>query len=167
MKKLVLVVLIAAGAWWYFVGGRKLSEEHVNGFYRDLEMATLERKPEKLCALLSDNFESAGTVTVAGQSHKEEQNRTQTCEGYRKLYETFQKLGEKMGGMVQLDSDYTIHSIAISTDSKSATVDISSSLNVAGSLMKIRSRSTDTLIRKNGKVLLRRSEGQGSIAGRS
>jgi hypothetical protein len=166
MKKLIVVVLIAVGAWWYFVGGRKLSEEQVQGFYRNLERATLERKPEALCSLLAKDFESTGTVAIAGQSRTQSQDRAQTCEGYRLLYESWEKLGEKMGGILQLDSDYTIHSVEISADNKTATVDVSSSLDVAGSIMKIRSRSTDTLIRRNGKVLLLRSESKGSIGGR-
>ena len=166
MKRLVLVVLIAAGTWWYFVAGRKLSDDEVRGFYRNVEIATLERKPEDLCSLHATDFESTGTVVIAGQSHTQAQNRAQTCEAYRQLYASFEKLGEKMGGILQLDSDYTIHSIAIATDSKTATVDISNSLDAGGSLMKIRSRSTDTLIRRNGKVLLLRSEGKGSVGGR-
>ncbi|MDR3054540.1 MAG: hypothetical protein LBU53_03955 [Zoogloeaceae bacterium] len=163
MKKLILVALVVAGAWWYFVGGRNLSEEHVRGFYRGLEVATLERKPENLCSLLADDFESTGTMAIGGQSRTDTQNKTRTCEAYRGLYESWEKLGEKMGGTLQLDSTYTIHSVAISPDNKTATVDISSSLDVAGSIMNIRSRSTDTLIRRNGKVLLLRSEGKGSI----
>ena len=153
MKKLVLLALVAAVAWWYFVAGRQLSEDHVKGFYRDLEVATLERRPQDLCSLLADNFESTGTVAVAGRVHTGAQDKAQTCEGYRSLYESWEKLGEKMGGTLQLDSSYTIHSIAISADNKAATVDVSSSLDVAGSIMNIRSRSTDTLIRRNGKVL--------------
>ena len=42
-------------------------------------------------------------------------------------------------------------------------VDVSSSLDVAGSIMNIRARSTDTLVRRNGKVLLLRSQGTGSV----
>lgn len=163
MKKLVLVILIAGTAWWYFVGGRKLTEEHVGSFYRDLEVATLERKPEDICALLASDFQSTGTVTVGSKTRPNAQDKSQTCNAYRDLYATWEKLGERMGGTLQLDSDYTIHSIAISPDRKTATVDISTSLDVAGSIMNIRSRSTDTLIRRNGKVLLLRSAGVGSI----
>ncbi|AYQ29016.1 MULTISPECIES: hypothetical protein [unclassified Polaromonas] len=163
MKKLILLALVAAGAWWYFAGGRKLSDEHVRAFYRGVEVATLERKPQDLCALLADNFESTGTVTIGGQSHTETQNKAGACAAYQGLYESWEKLGEKMGGTLQLDFSYTVHSVAISPDNKTATVDISSSLDVAGSIMNIRSRSTDTLIRRNGKVLLLRSESKGFI----
>lgn len=163
MKKIILFVLIAFAAWWYFIGGRKLTEVHVNEFYRNHEIATLERKPDNLCSLLADDFKSAGTVVIQGTSRTEEHNKTQTCDAYRELYAAWATLGEKMGGVLQLDSDYKIHSIAISADRKTATVDVSSSLDVAGSIMNIRSRSTDTLVRRNGKVMLMRTEGIGSV----
>jgi len=163
LKKILLVVLVAGAAWWYFVGGRKLSEDQVNAFYRDFEIATLARKPEDICALLAPDFQSNGTVTMAGQRRADAQDKAQTCESYRNMYAAWEKLGEKMGGILQLDSDYTIHSVTLSPDHKTATVDISSSLDVGESLINIRSRSTDTLVRRNGKVLLLHSEGDGSV----
>src|SRR4051812_28224906 len=109
MKKLILVVVVVFGAWWYFVEGRRLSEEHVRAFYRDVEVATLERKPQDLCALLANDFESTGPVAMGGQSRTETQNKARTCEAYRSLYQSWETLGEKMGGTLQLDSTYTIH----------------------------------------------------------
>lgn len=164
MKKIILVVLIAFAAWWYFIGGRKMTEVHVTEFYRSLEVATLERKPDALCALLADDFKSTDTAVIQGVKVADENDKTQTCEAYRELYATWAKLGEKMGGMLQLDSDYKLHSISISADRKSATVDVSSSLDVAGSITNIRSRSTDTLVRRNGKVMMIRSEGTSSVS---
>ena len=163
MKKLILVLLIAAGGWWYFVGARKLTEEHVAAFYRAQEAATLNRQPEQLCALLAAEFSSTATVKMGSARRTDAQDKAQTCEAYRGLYASFEQLGDKMGGTLQLDSDYKIHSITIAPDAKTAMVDVSSSLDVAGSIMNIRARSTDTLVRRNGKVLLLRSEGTGSV----
>jgi hypothetical protein len=165
MKKVLLFVIVAgAGGWWYFIGGRNLTEDHVNAFYDKLQTATLDRKPDDLCALLADNFESSGTVEVGGRkSPPQTQNREQTCEAYAKLYDQFDKMGDKMGGIMQLDSNYEIHSISITPDKKSASVDMSYSLDVGGSIMHIRSRSTDVLIRRNGKVMMLRSDGDGRI----
>lgn len=165
MRKVLFLVLIVAGGWWYFIGARKLSDEHVNGFYRDLEIATLQRQPDAICALLAPDFRSDGNVSIGGkrQTQAQTQDRQQACDAYHDLYATWEKLGEKMGGILQLDSQYTIHSISLSPDGKTATVDVSSSLDVAGTLMHIRSRSTDTLVRRNGKVLLLHSSGVGSI----
>jgi transglutaminase/protease-like cytokinesis protein 3 len=68
VRKVLLLVLIIVGGWWYFIGGRKLSDEHVNGFYRDLEIATLQRQPDAICALLAPDFHSTGSVSTAGNT---------------------------------------------------------------------------------------------------
>lgn len=163
MKKIVLVVLIAAGAWWYFVGSRTLSEESVRSFYQQQEVATLNRDPEKLCALLDEAFQAKG-VGASGSTRNGEVNKTQTCDGYRAMYQGFEELGDKMGGILQLDYNYTIHQIELASDKKSATVDVSYSLDVAGSIMNIRVRSTDTIVKKLGKPLMIRSEGKSGLA---
>lgn len=163
MKKLIVLAILGGAGWWYFIGGRTLAEEHVNGFYRELEAATLSRNPEAICALLADDFQTTGTVEIGGRRGTSTQNKAQACAAYVAMYENFEKLGDKMGGLLQLDSNYKINSIAIQPDGKSAIVDFSSSLDVAGTLMNIRSRSTDTLIRRNGKVLMLHSDGKGSI----
>ena len=165
MKKVLIIALLAAVGWWYFVSSRTLTEERVNAFYGDLERATLERKPDALCEMLADDFESTGTVSAGEGSKTVSQNREQACQAYVDLYQSFDKLGEKMGGMLQLDSTYQIHGITLSPDKKTATVDVSTSMDVAGSVMNIRARSTDTLIRRSGKVLMLKSEGKGSVSG--
>jgi len=164
MKKYILLIaILAAAGWWYFVGGRRISEDHVARFYQEIEAATLSRNPDALCTLLSDDFQTSGTVEIGGQTRTSTQNKTQTCRAYAAMYENFEKLGDKMGGMLQLDSSYKINSIEIQPGRKSAIVDFSSSLDVGGTIMNIHSRSMDTLIRRNGKTLMLRSEGTGSI----
>lgn len=163
MKKLLIAVLVAGLAGWYFVGDRKLSEQQVSAFYAELQRATLERKPDAICALLAEEFRSEATITVGTVTRTDENDKSHTCDAYRNLYATWETLGEKMGGLLQLDANHTVHSISISPDGQSATVDISTSLDVAGSLMSMRSRSTDTLVRRKGKVVMLRSVGVGSL----
>jgi hypothetical protein len=164
MKYILLVALIAGAGWWYFIGGRQLTEEQVKEFYRNLETAALDRKPEDLCALLADDFTASGTVAIGGWRLAASENKAQSCQAYKDLYASWEKLGEKLGGELQLDTKYEIHSIDISRDGKTAAVDYSSSLDVADNLTNIRSRSTDTLIRRNGKVLMLSSKGTGSVS---
>ena len=99
-----------------------------------------------------------------GQSQMVLSGKADTCDRYRDLYANFEKLGKKMGGILQVDSDYTIHSVALSDDRKVATVDFSSSLDVAGSIMNLRAHSTDRLICRRGKVLLVSSDGNSSVS---
>jgi len=165
MKKLLIVAIAVVGAWWFFVGGRTLTEVQARAFYSDMERATLSRKPEELCKLLASDFSSGGTMVVGNMKAMQvpTQGKEETCEAYRGLYASWETMGDKMGGVLQLDSHYEIHSVKLSADKKSATVDISSSLDVAGSTMNMRAHTTDVLIRRNGKVLLLSSEGTSSM----
>ena len=158
MKKILLVLVLGVAAWWYFIGGRKLTEEHVRQFYAQSERLSLERKPEEMCKLLAESFEQLITTRVSGQDQTERHDKEESCKAMKRDYELFDQLGARMGGMIQLDSSYEIHSIDLSADKKRAIVDITSKLAIGGSLMKIRSRSVDTLIRRNGKVLIDHSD---------
>lgn len=163
MNRLVIAAAVAAAGWWWFVGGRTLSEDDVVRFYRHHQAAQLKRDPEALCAELADEFRSIGTTTAGGRTVVEEHDKRRYCESTRQLYASWAKLGETMGGMLQLDSGQDIHGIEIAKDGRTAVVDISSTLDVGGTLTNIRWRSQDTLARRNGKVLLVRSEGSGTV----
>ncbi|WAK03611.1 hypothetical protein [Methylobacter sp. YRD-M1] len=164
MKKLILIApLVAAAGWWYFVEGRTLTEDNVLAFYKQQEAATLSRHPEELCAQMDDEFQAIGDVAFQDQERRDRINKEQACQSVRDMYKSFDDLGDKMGGTLQLDYGYSIHKIDISPDRKSAVVDVSYSLDVAGSIMHIRSRGTDTLIRRNGKMLVLRSEEKATL----
>lgn len=162
-KTLLLAVFFGIAGWWLLVGGRRITEDQVRTFYQHQEAATLSRQPEALCAMLDDRFQSTGSVSMLGSQSKESQNKAQACAGLADLYQAWADLGDKMDGILQLDSDYTIHSITIAPDGRSAKAEVSISLDVGGSLMHLHSRSTDTLIRSNGMVRLLQSHGQGSV----
>jgi hypothetical protein len=165
MKIVLLLVILGATAWWYFIGGRTLSDADVRQFFVEQEVATLHRAPDELCGLLDSSFALVVSASTASPALAGGSNKQQMCEQYKQMFSTFETLGEKMGGILQLDYGYEIHMIEIAPDRKSAKVDVSYSLDVAGSIMNIRSRSTETLIRRNGKVLMARSEGGASFAG--
>jgi hypothetical protein len=166
MKKIFLLIVVVIAGWWYFVGGRTLTEQHARDFYNDSDVAMLKRDPAALCALLADDFNAKGTVMVGGQHRLDDHNKSQACQSYQEFFVSLEQIGEKLGGILQIDTDYEIHSIEIAADKKSATVDISHKLDFGGSVMNMRSRSTDVLIRRNGKMLVRSSESKATIRGR-
>lgn len=150
-KILLVVALLTTAGWWYFVASRSISVEQARDYYAQYEKAMLTRDPKAMCALLADDFQ--------GSSNFGNINKNSTCADQEKFFSTIEQLGEKMGGMMQLDSRYEIQSVALSPDKKQATVILSSELDVGGSIINIKAQTTDTLIRRNGKVLLLRSEG--------
>jgi hypothetical protein len=166
MRPLILfLILVATAGWWYFVGGRKLDEDLVRDYYRQSQSATLKHDHEALCGMLSDNFASTAQVAMGPQRAvgHDSADKAKTCESWRDLFASWERIGDKLGGELQLEAEHEIHSIEFAADRKSAVVDIVTRLDVAGSIMNIRTRSKDVLIRRNGRVLMMRSDGSGSI----
>jgi hypothetical protein len=163
VKAILLLIFFGIAGWWFAIGGRQLNEAQVREFYRTQEAATLSRQPDALCELLDDRFQTAGRTVMAGEGSSSVLDKQQSCDGLRDLFASWEALGEKMGGMLQLDSHYTVHRITIAPDGHSATVDVSTQLDVGGSIMSLRSHTTDTLVRRNGRVSLLRSDGEGAV----
>ncbi len=167
MKKIILLSILGGLSWWYFIGDRKLTEEHVARYYEVQTAATLGRDPDKLCAQLANEYKSKISWIVDGKKIEQSRNKEQTCENSETVYRDFEALGEKMGGILHLDYSHEIQDIRFSPDRKTATVDISFTLKVGGSLITYTGHGTDTLIRKRGRTLLLHSEGAGKVSGAS
>ena len=157
MKKWLFLIAIGVGAWWYFIGGRTLSEDHVREFYAKASDAFLKRQPDKMCELLADKFELKSEVNAGSLPQSFRYNKAQTCAHYAETFELFDALGQKMGGMMHLDYAYNIDNIRLSSDKKTALVDYSYTLRVGGKLMQMHGSSVDTLVRMNGQTLALRS----------
>ncbi|NJD06618.1 MAG: hypothetical protein FIA97_08990 [Methylococcaceae bacterium] len=154
MNLLVLVLLVVGGGWWYFHGGRIITDTDVRDFYQLDEAALLSRNPDALCNFLAPDYSSEETAISLEGRQTETSDRAKSCEAYRQLFDSFEQIGAAMGGMVQLDHRYHIDSIAIAADRKSATASTTFKLDVAGSIMNFEGSTVDTLIRRNGKMLL-------------
>lgn len=163
-KLLVLIVALVGGSWWYFQGGRVLSEESVTQFYQQHTIATLSRKPEALCSQLATDFQSSVVMFAGGGRTLQEANKEQTCEALSAMFDNFEMLGEKMGGILQLDYDHRIKEITLSKDKKMATVETTFTFDVAGSIMNMQGSSVDTLVRRNGRVMVLQSEGKTQVS---
>lgn len=166
MRTLILfLILVATAGWWYFIGGRRLDDDLVRDYYLQSQQATLHHDHEALCSMLSNDFASTSQVSMGPQRVRTDDSadKAKTCESWRDLFANWQRLGEKMGGELQLDAGHEIHSITLAADRKSAVVDISTQLDVAGTIMNIRTHTRDQLIRRNGRVLLVRSDGSASV----
>ncbi len=166
MKKILLFLAIVGGVfWWFFIGDNKLSDERVASFYRADFEATMHRDPDKLCAQFASDFTSKFSWDMGGKKLEQSHGKDQACKELETLYRQFAELGEKMGGELHLDYRHEIHDISFSADRKTATVETSFTLTAGGSLITYTGRSTDTLIWKYGKTVVRHSEGAGSVRG--
>lgn len=163
MRMLMIVAAVIFGGWYYFEGGRTLDESKVQKFYNQMTHETLSRNPQGLCNLLADDYSGSGRTTAYGQSQTFSADRQQACDSYHKTFAMIEEVGNKLGGIAQLGYDFSIEGIEIAPNKKSATIKTRYAIDIAGSFMNIRGSSTDTLIRRNGKVLVARSEDYSTI----
>lgn len=82
------------------------------------------------------------------------------------MYQRIAEIGDRLGGIAQLDYNHQIDEVEISPDGTSATAKVRFTLNVAGKAMRYRGTSRDTLVRRRGRVLLQRSEETATVGGR-
>lgn len=158
MKKILLIVIILGGAWWHYYGQNELSNESIDQFYAEQMRATLSRNPGALCEQLAEDYRGIGvTSTLAGRI-SEDADKEVSCTNMHQTYAEFEKIGKAMGGIAQIDYDHRIQSITIAPDKKTAKVETAFKMNIAGSIMQISGVSTDTLVKRKGKVKLQKSD---------
>lgn len=164
MKKiLVVAVTVGGGLWWNLVGGRTITEENVHDYYRSQIEATLQRQPDGLCDLLSEDFQLDMEVFTSQGTRQVSRNKQEMCHDFTRTYAAIQEFGDRMGGLAQIDYSLHTDNIQIADDSKSVTIEASYTFDMAGS--RVTGTTTDTLIRRNGKTLLLRREGIESMKG--
>lgn len=160
MKKILLVVVLIGCAWWYWER-TILSERKIRAYYDQVGEVIVARESEGLCELLAEDYQGNDSASLGEGQHRDHQfDKTQACQSTRDLFAKSNELDKKIGGLLTLKYNYKINSIQLSSDKKSATVDVNYSIDSGVSLMQMNSHSTDTLIRKNGKTLLLRSQSE-------
>lgn len=158
-KLLAMVGMAGAAAWYFLVGaGAQLDEDMVRDFYVLESNATLSRNPQALCALLSSKAVVTQETVVLGQSNTEVLNKKQACQAQQQTFQQFKDIGDKVDGMLTIEYDYTIDSIEIAPNRKTAVVRVSNILKMGEQLMQFRTVSTDHLQREWGMVKIAKAE---------
>jgi hypothetical protein len=154
MKKIIVVlILLAAGFYWYSGRGKAqpISEADVREFYRvQYEPANLF-DAEMACASMVEEYRSKETVHSPGAGpNLVAFDKQQACDGARTSAQMLRKLVDTAG--TQPQASYELRSIQISVDGATATVVAASTFRIPGK-MKVQSTGTSALIKRDGKVL--------------
>lgn len=165
MFKWIALAVTLGFAWWHFVGNTKVSEEDVRDYYLEAKNAMQGREAEKMCALLHEDFEGRAFLSVGTKVTARSENKETSCSGYKKLFSDLSNAEAGTDNYYPLSHRFWIHSIEISPDQKTATVDISEATDIGGALVQMRSRATETLVRYHGQVMILKSEGRASAEG--
>ena len=157
MKKLIVLILALAAAWWYFDGGRKMTEASIREHYAEQLMAFDQHDAEALCDGMTDDFESRSVIIGSEGTQRTTLDRDSACREMTRGLEAFRKLSTASAGMLTPRLDVDIKKIELSIDRKTAVVESVSTLKV-GDMMVQRGRSTDTLVRRMGRIKVQRGE---------
>jgi hypothetical protein len=155
MSKYILAICVAGGLYWYFVESRTLSKSNIEGFYVQYDQAVADMDAEKLCDMLTIDYEGVMNYPGGGKATEMREGKTEACDGYDSLKDaqrTLRKVGH--GG---INSQREIYGFDLSKNKQEATVDMRYSINMGG-LVDVTMLGTDILVRKNGKVMIKHSE---------
>ena len=159
---LVVLVLIAGAAWYYFVGGRKIEESHVREAYSKYFEAFDAEDSKSICDLFDRSF-TATTRTMGPAGPVEAQGtRAEACAGMGKFQEMKSTIQQRTGMEMHFNVEYTVTSIEIAKDGKTATAHVDSEIRVGnerGALLTIKESQTDKLIRRLGDTKFISSDG--------
>lgn len=158
MKQIAIVIALCVGAWFFFVGGRKLDENKVRDYYQKEAHAIYSRDPDALCKLLSRKARVESKTTVMGKVVERSHDRDEACKSNRDAFETFSRVGERMGGILTIEFDYHLDDIEVAADRKSAVIKGTSLLKMGDALLQYKTSFTQRLEREFGQVRLVHSD---------
>jgi hypothetical protein len=110
---------------------------------------------EKLCGMLTVDYEGVMTYPGGGKANQAKEGKAEACDGFDSLKETHREM--RKVGFGGINSQREIYGFDLSKNKQEATVDMRYSINMGG-LVDVTMLGTDTLIRKNGKVMIKHSE---------
>lgn len=157
MKKIVLLAVLGALAWWVFIDGSKLDETLVRERVEAEMEAFVAMDADAICSGLASDYSSESTVHIGSVKRVTRRNKEQSCADMQEFFRQTEMVLANVGG--ELTVDLEIKSIKIAPDRKSAEVEVRSVMSFAG--MKVVTRSVDTVIRKHRRLLTRSSVGRG------
>ena len=157
MKKLILLAILAGLAGWYVDHGRRMTEADIRASYEADMDATRRFDGEFLCARMSDDYAGSESSLQDGSDPEEHFDKASQCLRIKQSIGVMQQLSVTTGGQLALNIDYEIKNIELSPDRKRATVETASTAKL-GHMTIMRDRTTDHLIRRNGRILYIASE---------
>jgi len=154
MKQIAIVIALCVGAWYFFIGGRKLDESMVRDFYQKEAHAIYSRDAEMLCKQLSRKARIESKTTMMGKTVERSHNRDEACQANREAFETFSRVGDRMGGILTIEYEYNLDSIEMASDRKSAIVKGTNVLKMGETVLQYKTNFTQRLERELGQMRL-------------
>jgi hypothetical protein len=160
--RVIILLLVATGiGYWYWNRQNSIDEESVARFYDTATEHVLNGRGKDLCAMLTKDFTRTGVNSTSEGRIQENADKEETCDKYNKMFASLAQ-AERQGG-VSTNYQVTIEHIEIGKDRKSAEVKVATNISMAlgpiGRIAETRDKSSETLVIRNGKLMLQKSEG--------
>lgn len=160
MGRLVVLIALAAVAWFTWDRGWRIEEEHVHQYYDRHAELFGAFDHEALCELMADDFSMDATVYANGQLVDDDvYDRDETCAMTRKMVNGMRVLNSRSRGLLEFNMEVDIHSIDIAPGGRSATVEATTTVRM-GDILVSRSRGTERLSRARWRVRSHGGEGR-------
>lgn len=165
MKKLLIVVVLAAGFGWWFTH-RGLSENTISRFYATQVEAFGHQDLKTLCDQYAPEFKGterqigAAGVQVLHPDKDAECKSLETMFELKKRFDAKQANGDELGTELSLERT----GLEIAADGKSADVHLEVHVNFGGAFIAD-GGGVDHLVFRNGKVLLAATESETHVSG--
>ncbi|MGO1072669.1 hypothetical protein [Lysobacter sp. CA199] len=163
MKKWLLLAVLAGLALWYFHFDRCMSETAIRAFYVDHVEALKRFDAEWGCSRMTADYRQTHVMYGEQQGRSQQDyDKEQTCRMSVESMDRFRKLSDASGGLLEPQYKVKIHGIDLAPDRKTASVDLEVKM-LLGEVMLGRTRGTDRLIRRNGRILTQSSDAKSWI----
>lgn len=152
MKKVVLAAVLVALAYWYFEGGRKMTEAEVHAYY-DAGMDAVARfDSEYLCTRLAGDYRITDITYKASDTETITLDKEDACKGAAEGLADFKKLSDASRGLLKVSTSNKIRRVTLTERNKVAVVEGVTTAKI-GELLLARTRYTEKLIRRNARIL--------------
>ena len=166
IKWIAFAVCIGYGLWYALVGGKQVAPEHVEALYRDYASAFDRGDGKAVCDAFSGDFHGRFSSTSRTMKVKEVVSKATACTAVDDFRQAKKKLEEAVGHELYTNIEYTINSITIAPDKKSAKAEVLLEIRVGteqGPLLDMRSTQTDVIRRNFGTARFVQSDGSVSF----
>jgi hypothetical protein len=158
MKQIAIVIALCVGAWYFFVGGRKLDEPMVREYYQQGARAAAANDADKLCKQLSRKATIEIRTTAMGRTQEESLDRDEACASIRKTMEVLRRVDDQVGAILAIEYDYHIDTIEIAPDRKSAVATGTSVMKMGDTAVQFKTSFNQRLERELGQMRLVHAE---------
>ncbi|MDR2689481.1 MAG: hypothetical protein LBB76_06950 [Azoarcus sp.] len=159
MKKIIFLIFAGYGIWFAAVGGKRLDEDIVRDFYRQAADALINNDSEAYCKLIDDDMHgnskfwmpSRPTIPSAFQQF----GKKEACDSLAVIQQMKEQAQLLAGISLHINYEYTIESISISPDRKTATVELHDEFRIGTereAMLIMRSRQTNQIRRNLGRA---------------